>query len=502
MDVRVTFYNSALNNTANFDNSVVGIDTNNTTFGVILKRGHGTTGQGLQSFYNRGGSNVSGFISSGSAPSNSNNTMIIEVPNIGNFNMFKTYDGYYNNGFPTPDNFNPHKGYVASVGVQSNDDLTVNNLGIILGAQRANSGTSLVARFARIKVEYRNGSATALTNINRNSRYIQPHDNTYNPIGLWQFNNDLTDSSGNGKTLTVGAGTARYGDISPQLRGIFFDGSTRVQITDASFRLVGDMTIEMLCFIQTIPNATAPVIVSCMDNGETSATNYLYAIYPVQAGYFLQYFHEFSAGTNVTYSNTTGAIPIGEVFHLAMVRQSNQITFYVNGKLNGAVSSTLTAPDTVSGTQSFFVGGNLQDASFAGAVSSLKIINSALTASQIEGEYNRTLGNIYNVTSVNVQVSYEPVLLNASATLATFTKLALVNSTGGAVTVTLPVNPSFGQWHKIKDAFGTAATNNITISGNGKNIEQFSGSPASTLILNSNYDAVELVYNGTSWNIV
>lgn len=347
--------------------------------------------------------------------------------------------------------------------------------------------------------QYESPSVGELTG--RPLQLAQYHDTTHNPLGLWQFNGNLNDSSGNGKTLSVGAGTARYGDISPQLKGLYFDGSTRVQITDASFRLVGDMTIEMLVFIQTIGANTAPILISCMDSGETNTTNYLYSIYAVNPGYFLQYFYETGAGNNFSYSNTTGSIPMGEVFHLAMVRQSNVVSFYINGKLNGAASSTLTSPDTP-GTQILYIGGNVQDVSFTGALASVKIINSALSQPQIEAEYNRTLGNLYGKTAVNVQVNYDVVLMSVSGQLASTTKLALVNSTSGAVTVTLPADPVLGEWHKIKDSAGTAGTNNITISGNGKNIEQFTGSPAGSLILNSSYDAVELVYNGTSWNII
>jgi hypothetical protein len=46
--------------------------------------------------------------------------------------------------------------------------------------------------------------------------------------------------------------------------------------------------------------------------------------------------------------------------------------------------------------------------------------------------------------------------------------------------------------------------NSLVISGNGNNIEQWGGasSPASTLLLTQNYDAVTLAYNGTSWSII
>ena len=46
-----------------------------------------------------------------------------------------------------------------------------------------------------------------------------------------------------------------------------------------------------------------------------------------------------------------------------------------------------------------------------------------------------------------------------------------VNTTSGAITVTLPASPSAGNIVAIADYAGTAATNNITIGRNGSNIE-------------------------------
>jgi len=45
-----------------------------------------------------------------------------------------------------------------------------------------------------------------------------------------------------------------------------------------------------------------------------------------------------------------------------------------------------------------------------------------------------------------------------------------VNTTGGAITMTLPASPSAGDFVEIIDYAGTAATNNITIAGNGSKI--------------------------------
>lgn len=65
-----------------------------------------------------------------------------------------------------------------------------------------------------------------------------------------------------------------------------------------------------------------------------------------------------------------------------------------------------------------------------------------------------------------------------------------VNTTSGAITVTLPASPSTGNFVTILDYAGTAATNNITISPNGNKIQGSSGSAA----INQYYAVMNFVY--------
>lgn len=117
-----------------------------------------------------------------------------------------------------------------------------------------------------------------------------PHNTTHSPVALYQLDELLTDTSGNAvTTLILAAGTARYTNIVPGIKGAAFDG-----------------------------------------------TAYYY--------------------------------------------------------VNAAVSTGLSAP-TGGSSDKLYIGSNadaLQD--FNGAISSVKIIGSALTPAQIRAEYNRTLG--------------------------------------------------------------------------------------------------------------
>lgn len=78
-------------------------------------------------------------------------------------------------------------------------------------------------------------------------------------------------------------------------------------------------------------------------------------------------------------------------------------------------------------------------------------------------------------------------------------QVVAVDPTGGVVTVTLPAAPATGRFVTVVDATGQAATHNITVSGNGKNISS-GGASAATATLSTAYSSLNLWYNGTIWN--
>lgn len=72
----------------------------------------------------------------------------------------------------------------------------------------------------------------------------------------------------------------------------------------------------------------------------------------------------------------------------------------------------------------------------------------------------------------------------------------LINTTS-AKTVNLPATPANGDVYNIKDMTGNAAANNITVSGNGKNIDG-----VASYIMNTNYSSSVFMYNGTTWSVL
>jgi hypothetical protein len=70
-----------------------------------------------------------------------------------------------------------------------------------------------------------------------------------------------------------------------------------------------------------------------------------------------------------------------------------------------------------------------------------------------------------------------------------------VNSSGGIITINLPGVPVIGKGYTIADVGGVAATNNITVSGNGHNIVG-----AGTFVINVNWQTLTVVFDGTNWS--
>jgi hypothetical protein len=72
-------------------------------------------------------------------------------------------------------------------------------------------------------------------------------------------------------------------------------------------------------------------------------------------------------------------------------------------------------------------------------------------------------------------------------------------SVGGAVTslftVNLPATPATGDTYIVKDAGGSAGSNNILINGNGVNID----GGVSNILVSTNFTQAQFSYNGTTW---
>lgn len=96
------------------------------------------------------------------------------------------------------------------------------------------------------------------------------------------------------------------------------------------------------------------------------------------------------------------------------------------------------------------------------------------------------LSNIITVTSTYT-------VNNGRTNAFDYTILGDTTSTG--FTISLPPSPLVGETYILKDN-GNGATNNLTISGNGVNIDG-----SATYVINTNYGGITVVFNGSIWSI-
>jgi hypothetical protein len=160
-------------------------------------------------------------------------------------------------------------------------------------------------------------------------------------------------------------------------------------------------------------------------------------------------------------------------------------------------SSNSGSAITLSGTSNVFVtypaeksvdietAQTLTNKTISGANNTLSNIgNSSLTNSSIT--INGTATSLGD--SISVGVVWQSV--QTSSFTAVAGQAYPVNTTSGAITVTLPASPSAGQLITITDYAGTFNTNNCTLNPNGNKIQ----SSISNQILSTNSQSVGLVY--------
>jgi hypothetical protein len=73
-----------------------------------------------------------------------------------------------------------------------------------------------------------------------------------------------------------------------------------------------------------------------------------------------------------------------------------------------------------------------------------------------------------------------------------------VNSTAGAIQINLPNAPATGRTFAVKDAFGQSATHNITVTTVG-GVVDIDG--ATSYVMSTNYEAIQLIFNGTFYEV-
>jgi hypothetical protein len=174
--------------------------------------------------------------------------------------------------------------------------------------------------------------------------------------------------------------------------------------------------------------------------------------------------YQLVAGTNVTF--TPGSSP-------------NTLT--ISATAGGGGVSSVTNGD-----------GSLTISPTTGAVvASLNVGHSNTWTVPQSFSNNVTLGSGMNV-KVRVFVGSGAVSISNADYIVIVKK-----ATGAATTANLPSSPNQGDTYMIKDGKGDAHTNNITVTPASGTID---GAP--TYVMNTNYAAKLVVYNGSEWSVL
>jgi hypothetical protein len=106
-----------------------------------------------------------------------------------------------------------------------------------------------------------------------------------------------------------------------------------------------------------------------------------------------------------------------------------------------------------------------------------------------------------NTLTISASSSYSVTIVNHAAspyTVLITDEFLSVDVTAGVVTLNFPNGPTTGSSWIIKDAKGLAGTNNITYTTPGGTVT-FDG--ATSKVLNSNYESVQVLFDGTNYEI-
>jgi len=207
--------------------------------------------------------------------------------------------------------------------------------------------------------------------------------------------------------------------------------------------------------------------------------------------------HGFTTGQAVYYTgsvwalaeaNSAGTLGIGIVSFV----DANNFNLYQAGLLTGL--SGLTAG------QYYFV----SDAT-SGLLTSTQPTSVSSYSNPLLFALSTTTGLVlpFRPSGITGIVNTITQIISGTYTILTTDADIFCDLSSSAFTLTLPASPILGEKHTIKDYKGFAGTNNLTISGNGNNIEQFGGGSLMTsLLLNQNWDSVTLEWNNTNWSIM
>lgn len=212
--------------------------------------------------------------------------------------------------------------------------------------------------------------------------------NDHSPVGLYNMDGNVNDTSGNTRNLTANESAVYSNGMVPGTEGVLLTGTQWLTHNNAVWQILGDITVMFSWRPTSV--ASSYTILGCIGGGgDTEAENALWSVR--QVGGALQWDSEHGAGIDDSFAPGVPRLAANEWIHFVARRESDVITFFLNGK-QVAQSSALTTP-TGGGSGYLWIGsyfGLVETAS--GTLSAVKIVPSALTDIQIQTEATKVLG--------------------------------------------------------------------------------------------------------------
>jgi len=222
--------------------------------------------------------------------------------------------------------------------------------------------------------------------------------------GFWNFEDDLSDGSGNGLTMLENAGvirhTTRYCTLNG-LRGIWLPLSLDTSLpsyerasNDAVLTITGALTIHLLYYKLdddfTVGSGADSVFVLFAGAGETEAVNNLYSVgaSTVLSGRPVNSTSEFGAGSN-TILEHGHTIALGNWHLISYVRSAaGDVMVYNDGEVGGVSFTGTTLPTGGTSSVLEFMKGQQVDGWIAG----LLIADSEATPSEVKKMWRHIQG--------------------------------------------------------------------------------------------------------------
>lgn len=150
---------------------------------------------------------------------------------------------------------------------------------------------------------------------------------------------------------------------------------------------------------------------------------------------------------------------------------------------------------TIGGTgQTTFTNGQLLIGITAGGTLAKSTLTAGAGISIANGAGTITITN-----TAALSTAYTPVTFAMTPYVVLATDVFLgVDVTGGPVTIQLPNAPAVGRQFYVKDVVGLSATSAITVTTVGGIVLI---DAAATYLLNSPYEAISLIFDGTTYNV-